>query len=255
MTTLTARQLKVEIGSVSIASELDLTLAPGQCWGLLGRNGAGKTTLLHTLAGLCSPHAGQVAVNDQPLDTLSRRETAKQLGVLFQDEADPFPATVLETALVGRHPYLGRWSWEDRDDRGCARSALRTVGIADLESRLISTLSGGERRRLALATLLTQDPEILLLDEPTNHLDLHHQIQILSHLRHLATERGKALMVILHDINLATRFCDHLLLLLGEGSTVAGPTQTVIDIQTLEQLYQHPLQQIDHEGGIIWLPR
>ncbi len=255
MTTLATTQLKVEIGSVLVTAQLQLTLSPGQCWGILGRNGAGKTTLLHTLAGLREPQAGTVAVDDRPLETMSRRDAARHLGVLFQEETTPFPATVLETALVGRHPYLGRWSWEDGDDMECARQALRTVGIADLEARLVSTLSGGERRRLALATLLTQDPEILLLDEPTNHLDLHHQIQILNHLRQLATERGKALMVILHDINLATRFCDHLLMLLGDGSTVAGPAREVIDIQTLEQLYQHPLQQIDHEGSNIWLPR
>ena len=113
MTTLATRQLDVEIGSVRVCSQLDLTVPPGQCWGLLGRNGAGKTTLIHTLAGLRPPLSGEVLLGDHPIRTLPRRTVAQQLGVLFQDEADPFPATVLETALIGRHPHLGRWAWED----------------------------------------------------------------------------------------------------------------------------------------------
>lgn len=157
--------------------------------------------------------------------------------------------------MIGRHPYLGRWAWEDDKDVGRAIQSLHLMGIDDLATRLVSTLSGGERRRLALATLLTQDPDILLLDEPTNHLDLHHQIQVLSHLKKLATESGKALLVILHDINLATRFCDHLLLLLGGGTTVAGPAAQTIDVTTLETLYQHPIAKLHHEGRDIWLPR
>lgn len=255
MATLTTHKLAVEIGSIAICADLDLTLAPGQCWGLLGRNGAGKTTLLHTLAGLRKPLAGEVMLDDRVLGELRRRTVARQLGVLFQEEADAFPATALETALIGRHPHLGRWAWENDKDIERAMQALRQMGIEDLAPRLVSTLSGGERRRLALATLLTQDPDILLLDEPTNHLDLHHQIQVLSHLRHLASASGKALLVILHDINLATRFCDHLLLLLGGEATVAGPTAQVIDSATLETLYQHPIAHVRHEGRDIWLPR
>lgn len=255
MTTLEARQLDVTIGSVRVCSRLDLRLAPGQCWGLLGRNGAGKTTLLHTLAGLRDPHGGEVLLDDHPLRTMARRSVAQRLGVLFQDEADPFPATVLETALIGRHPYLGRWAWEDDSDEQRARRALRQVGIDHLEARLVSTLSGGERRRLGLATLLTQDPQLLLLDEPTNHLDLHHQIRVLGHLRELAESAGKALLVILHDINLATRFCDHVLMLLGDGETVAGPASRVIDAATLETLYRHPIEKVTHRNRDFWLPR
>ena len=255
MAILTAQQLDVAIGTVQVCAQLDLKLQPGQCWGLLGRNGAGKTTLLHTLAGLREPQNGEVLLDDRSLRSLPRRTVAQKLGVLFQDEADPFPATVLETALIGRHPYLSRWAWEDSADIERARLALRQVGIDHLETRLVSTLSGGERRRLGLAMLLTQDPALLLLDEPTNHLDLRHQVQVLQHLRNLADRTGKTLLLILHDINLATRFCNHLLLLLGDGETVAGPASQVIDAATLEALFQHPVQKIAHPGGIVWLPR
>lgn len=255
MTTLKAQRLDISIGGVSVCSDLDLTLRAGQCWGLLGRNGAGKTTLLHTLAALRAPQSGQILLDESGLDSIPRRTIAQRLGVLFQEEPDPFPTTVLETALIGRHPYLGRWAWEDGDDIERARHALQTMGIEALESRLISTLSGGERRRVALATLLTQDPDILLLDEPTNHLDLHHQMQVLGHLQRLAGENRKTLLVILHDINLATRFCDHLLLLLGGGETIAGPTREVIDAATLEALYRHPVIRISHEERDIWVPR
>ncbi len=255
MATLSASGLSVTVGAVNVCHGLDLTLAPGSCWALLGRNGAGKTTLLHTLAGLRPAQGGEVRLDGEPLHLLPRRTVAQRLGVLLQEEADPFPATVLETALIGRHPHLGRWAWESADDVQRAQHALRQMGIGELETRLVSTLSGGERRRLALATLLTQDPAVLLLDEPTNHLDLHHQIQVLAHLRQLATESGKALLVILHDINLATRYCDHLLLLLGHGETVAGPSVEVIDAATLEALYQHPIERIRHHDRDLWLPR
>jgi len=247
--------LQVTIGDISVCRDLNFTVEPGRCWGLLGRNGAGKTTLLHTLAGLRPPQTGTVLLNQHPLDSLPRRAIAQRMGVLFQEESNPFPATVLETALIGRHPYLGRWAWEDQDDIERAHQALRQMAINDLAQRQVATLSGGERRRLALATLLTQDPDVLLLDEPTNHLDLHHQISVLKYLRQLASQNGKAILIILHDINLATRFCDHLLLLLGNGDTIAGPATEVLNAGTLEALYQHPVTRVHHDGRDIWVPR
>lgn len=252
---LEAKGLQVTIGDISVCRDLNFTVEPGRCWGLLGRNGAGKTTLLHTLAGLRPPQTGTVLLNQHPLDSLPRRAIAQRMGVLFQEESNPFPATVLETALIGRHPYLGRWTWEDHEDIERARHALRQMAINDLAERQVATLSGGERRRLALATLLTQDPDVLLLDEPTNHLDLHHQISVLKYLRQLASQNGKAILIILHDINLATRFCDHLLLLLGNGDTIAGPATEVLNAGTLEALYQHPVTRVHHDGRDIWVPR
>jgi len=253
-TLLSARQLRVEIGDIRVCDNLNLDLRAGQNWGLLGVNGVGKTTLLHTLAGLRLPASGQVMLIDRPIVNLSRRDVARQLGVLFQGEADDFPGTVLETALMGRHPFLGRWQWEGEKDRALARAALRDVGLDGLEQRQVSTLSGGEARRLALAALLTQNPRLLLLDEPTNHLDPHHQIHLLGLLGQRVTHADCGLLMILHDINLASRFCDHLVLLFGDGENLCGPVSEVLNTENLTRLYGHPVIAVEGAGRVVYLP-
>ena len=183
MANLQTQSLDVRIGEVQVCRKLDLRVREGESWCILGRNGTGKTTLLHTLAGLRAADAGGITLNDRSLAALPRRTVARQLGLLAQEHRDSFPASVMETALIGRHPFLGPLQWESRDDISTARLALQSVGLQDLEQRNVATLSGGERRRLGIATLLTQDPALMLLDEPTNHLDLHHQVQVLELLR------------------------------------------------------------------------
>jgi iron complex transport system ATP-binding protein len=179
---------------------------------------------------------------------------ARQLGLLAQEHRDSFPASVMETALIGRHPFLGPLQWESHQDRRIARLALQAVDLQDLEERNVATLSGGERRRLGIATLLTQDPQLLLLDEPTNHLDVHHQVHVLELLRRKARDAAKSIIMVMHDINLASRYCNRFLLLLGEGRTAQGRAQDVLTRELLEQLYAHPLQAIPGPHGTVWLP-
>ncbi|MDT8383882.1 MAG: ABC transporter ATP-binding protein [Gammaproteobacteria bacterium] len=251
---LQARALDVEIGGKSVCQGLDMDIQAGQHWGLLGVNGVGKTTLLHTLAGLRAPREGSLWLGGEALAALPRRRIAQQIGVLLQDDVDAFPGTVLETVLSGRHPWLGQWQWESEADRALALTALGDVGLAGLGTRQVNTLSGGERRRLALATLLVQDPQLFLLDEPTNHLDPHHQIGLLSLLAQRVSQQGRASLMILHDINLATRFCDHLLLLFGDGEHLSGPTREVLNTDTLSRLYGHPVISVQGPKGTIYLP-
>lgn len=254
MSLLATKALRADIGGKRIGGDLDLVIKPGQCWGVLGANGAGKTTLLHTLAGLRAPAAGTIELDHQPLSSWSRREIAQRLGILLQDSDDPFPATVLETALIGRHPHMGAWQLEGPDDREKALAALAEVGLSEFEQRGIDTLSGGERRRLALATLLTQDPVLYLLDEPTNHLDLHHQIELLGRLRERARSRDGALVMALHDVNLAARFCDHLLLIFANGETLHGPADELLKPGHLSCLYHHPIEEVTANGRRAFLP-
>lgn len=251
---LSTQQLTVDIGGKRVCSALELALQPGQRWGLLGINGVGKTTLLHTLAGLRPATSGEILWDGAPITSLPPRRRAQALGVLFQAEDDAFPGTVLETVLMGRHPWLGRWQWEGEDDRTRAHTALDQVGLSGFEGRPLDTLSGGERRRVELATLLTQAPQLYLLDEPSNHLDPHHQMALLGLLARRVTEHGKALLMTLHDINLATRFCDHLLLLFGDGEWRGGPVAEVLDSATLSRLYGHPMLAVDGPRGPVYLP-
>ncbi|MDH3695406.1 MAG: ABC transporter ATP-binding protein [Gammaproteobacteria bacterium] len=244
MTVLQARDLTVKIANVNICSDLNFTVKPGECWGVLGSNGAGKTTLLHALSGLYSPRSGEVYIDNQSIASLSARTIATNIGVLFQDNTDPFPTTVLESALIGRHPHLNTWQWESDVDIEIARMALHSVGLQGFDRRRVDTLSGGERRRLGIATVMVQNPDIYLLDEPNNHLDLHHQIELLSQLTALTKANEKAIIMVLHDINLASRFCDHLLLLFGDGETRHGAKHEVLDTELLERLYGHELVEL-----------
>jgi len=253
-TLLDTDALRVRIGDVDVTDDLSLHVKPGQCWCLLGRNGAGKTTLLKTLAGLRRPDGGRIGLLGRTLDDWSRRDIARHIGLLFQDHQDALPATVLETVLTGRHPHLRAWQWETAADIEAARAALTQVGMSAFADRRLDTLSGGERRRVGIATLLAQAPSLYLLDEPANHLDLHHQTELLQGLRRSITARGAALFMSLHDVNLAARLADHCLLLLGDGQTVAGPTGDVLTLPVLERLYEQKLEQLTSSQGPVWIP-
>jgi iron complex transport system ATP-binding protein len=221
---------------------------------VLGVNGVGKTSLVLALAGLKTAQAGSVHMQGKALSELSGRQLALMCGVMFQDSDDAFPASVLETALIGRHPHLRAWEWESAEDEAIARAALQAVGLADLTQRASNTLSGGERRRLALATLLAQDPPLMLLDEPVNHLDLHHQIDALELLTQQVTQHGKTAVMVLHDVNLAARYCDALLLLFGDGEVLQGPVREVLTLKNLTRLYGHPVRSVETPEGALYYP-
>lgn len=253
MSTLHTRDLIINVPSRSDGFSLNMSIEPGQVWGVLGPNGAGKTTLLHTLAGLLPARSGQVMLNDIPLVDLKRRAIARQLGLVFQERQDSFPATVLETALIGRHPWLSPWQSEQATDLQRAQQALATMDVDHLSERLLSTLSGGERQRVAIATLMTQDPNIWLLDEPTNHLDLHHQVKVMSLLRDQAT-LNKTVFMCLHDLNLAARWCSHILLLYTNGDACWGEAKTMLQPSALEQLYSQKLITVEVDGAPVFVP-
>lgn len=253
MSCLMTQDLIFDVPGRSGGTALNFAVEPGQVWGVLGPNGAGKTTLLHTLAGLNSPRSGQVLLTGQPLANLRRREIAQALGMVFQERLDGFPATVLETALIGRHPYLSLWQMESADDYARAEAALEKLDVAHLRDRLVSTLSGGERQRVAMATVLTQAPGIWLADEPTNHLDLHHQSAVMALMAQQAGE-GCAVMMCLHDVNLAARWCDHILLLYPSGDACWGPRDTMLVPSALERLYQQRLVTVEVNGAPVFVP-
>lgn len=245
---LACTHLAVEVARRVLVRDLDLVLVPGAVTSILGRNGAGKTLTLHTLAGLRAPASGTVTLGSEQLTNWPRRELARKLGLLTQTTEDPFPATVLDSVLIGRHPHIGFWRWESDADRAIASAALAAVALGDLAERDIGTLSGGERRRVALATLLAQDPDVFLLDEPINHLDPHHQIDVLQLLRDKA-RAGRTVVMSLHDAGLAARFSDYALLLFGDGGWLSGPAAEVLTAATMTRLYGVPVREIAWAGG------
>jgi iron complex transport system ATP-binding protein len=250
---LEADRLALRAGERWLCCEFSLKLAKGECLVLLGPNGAGKTTLLHTLAGLREPSVGSVRLGGLPYTEWSALDAAQFRGVLPQQQPDHFAASVLEAVLIGRHPHLGRWGWEGSDDQRIARAALADVGLTGFELRDILTLSGGERQRVAVAALLAQAPQLFLLDEPLNHLDLRYQIAVLTLFRRLA-DQGRGVVMVLHDINLAARFADHIILLDGQGGVIAGDRDTVLQAECLSHAFGHPLRRFEVEGRVTFLP-
>ena len=251
---LCVRDLEVNVGDVRVAAGLGFDLQAGQRLAVLGRNGTGKTTLLSTLAGLREAEAGSLLLGGESYEKLGLRGAACLRGLLPQGHLDAFQSTVLETALIGRHPHLDRWAWEGREDERLAREALAAVDLAGFGAREVHTLSGGERQRLAIAALLAQQPGLYLLDEPLAHLDLNHQIAVLDLLSRRAREDGVGIVMVLHDINLALRHADRALLLFGEGRTLEGPAEAVLTVETLSRLYGYPLREVPEGASRHFVP-
>lgn len=250
---LETRQLSIDIGRQRVCTQLDLRIGCGECWALLGRNGTGKTTLLHHLAGLRRDHLGSILLSGNKLSRLAPRTRAQHTGILLQHSSRGFGASVLDTVLTGRHPHLATLAWEGASDLTIARRCISALGLDELAGRSLETLSGGELRRVEIARLLAQQTRLSLLDEPTNHLDLAHQATCLHTLQDQCVTDERAMLMVVHDLNLAYRVCDHWLILNGDGSWRAGQREQLCDPQLLTNAFGHPISRIESNGGPIFL--
>jgi iron complex transport system ATP-binding protein len=180
---------------------------------------------------------------------MPRKLLARHIGMLQQHTVYVFDSSVLQTALTGRHPHLAYWEREGAVDLEKANEALLAVGLQGFQERSVTGLSGGEARRLAFAALMVQEPDIMLLDEPTNHLDLRHQVEIMEMI-HKRTRGGLySAFAALHDVNLAARYCSHVLMLFGEGNWCAGPAEDMLNESSLERLYHCPIERLEGING------
>jgi iron complex transport system ATP-binding protein len=250
---LACEALCVRVPGRSLVEGLSIHVRPGTVLAVLGRNGAGKSSTLHALAGLSPAASGEIRIDGRRLAEWPRRALARRLGLLTQAPEDPFPGTVLDAVLVGRHPHIDFWQWESTADRDIARQALADVDLAGLDARDIGTLSGGERRRLAVAAVLAQDPSIYLLDEPIQQLDPRHQIMVLEICRRLA-DTGRSVVMSLHDVGLSTRYADEALLLFGDGRWLHGPEDEVLRARNIEQLYGLAVRELTWDSGRTFVP-
>ncbi|MEX1995056.1 MAG: ABC transporter ATP-binding protein [Steroidobacteraceae bacterium] len=249
---LACRALEVAVAQRTLVRALDFEATGGEFVAVLGCNGVGKTLTLHTLAGLRAPTAGAVSLDGRNLARWSGRERARRLALLPQTTEDPFPSTVFDTALIGRHPHLPFWQWEGAEDLASARGALAAVGLEELAGRAVDSLSGGERRRLDVATLLAQDAAVCLLDEPINHLDPQHRNEVLALFRARA-DAGGLVIASLHDPTLAARFADRVLLLHGDGRWQYGDAATTLTADDLSELYGVPVEEMHSRGRRIFV--
>ena len=251
-TLFSCQGLQVGVAGRTLVDDLDFETNGGELIAVLGQNGSGKTLTMHTLAGLRNANAGAVSIYGTDATRMSRQDIARQLALLPQHVDDIFPATVLDTAMIGRHPHIGRFSWESEQDFEIAAGALSSVGLRALGSRDVLTLSGGERRRLAIAQVLTQQPQIYLLDEPTNHLDPQHQLDALQLFRDNAN-KGASVIASLHDVNLAVRYADRCLLLYGDGRWDLGNADDILDEARLSEVYDTPMEAVGWRSHTLYV--
>jgi iron complex transport system ATP-binding protein len=246
--------LTLRAGGRLLLGGLDWSAGAGQCWCVIGPNGAGKSTLLRTLAGLRAPDAGLVAIGGKPLPAWPLPALARERAYLAQARSDAFAYRVIETVLMARHPYHADRYWEGTDDHAAAEAALRQLDVLHLARRDVRTLSGGERQRVAIAALLAQDTPLLLLDEPANALDLAHQVAVMDLLARECRERGKTVVMVGHDLNLAWSGATHALLMMQDGRWQAGTVAEVMRPRLLSECLGHPIEAIDVEGRTIFIP-
>jgi iron complex transport system ATP-binding protein len=253
MSLLQVKNLSLQQGDRLLIDDLSLTIGEGEAWIVLGENGCGKSTLLSALAGWFKPLHGQILLNGQPLPVVAPAQRAKSVAWQTQHDECPFPLSVLEKTLTGRHPHLSRWQWESSADLALAREQLARLDLHGFDERDLASLSGGERRRVALATALTQQAPLLLLDEPLSQLDLRHQQQALQVLR---TERaaGRSIVMVSHDPNHAAQFATHALLLFGDGKWSAGVLAEVLNTDSLSKLYHHQVFEMQQNGKSWFVP-
>jgi len=251
---LEACNLSLGVGGRTLVRELSFQVRSGEVWCMLGRNGAGKTTLLHTAVGLRAPQGGALRLAGRPLGDWPVAEAARQRSFLPQSVHDSFSASVVDSVLLARHPYLSRWQWEGECERALALDALKAVDLAGFERRDVLTLSGGERQRVALAALLAQDAPLLLLDEPVSHLDLHHQVLVLQHLVALARVRAKGVLFTVHDLNLAARFASHALLFMPQGAVRSGLIDDVLTEDALLAAFGHRVMRVESARKTLFVP-
>lgn len=247
------KNLQLRVANRVLVDGLNWNVGPGECWCVIGRNGAGKSTLLRTLAGLREADGGQIvlqerAIADWPLEALARARA-----FLPQGRSDAFGYRVIETVLSARHPYHEDAYWESDDDYAAAHSALQAMDVDALAARDVRSLSGGERQRVAIAAVLAQDTPLLLLDEPANALDLAHQVSVMNLLASLCSEKGKSVITVSHDLNLAHGVATHALLLMGDGSWRVGPAAEVLTAPLLSACLGHPIEIVRHGKRVIYL--
>jgi iron complex transport system ATP-binding protein len=254
---LSAEGLTLAYGDRTIVTALDLVVPSGRITAIIGANGCGKSTLLRALSRLIAPRAGQVVLDGKTLHSRGSKEVARMLGLLPQGPVAPEGIAVADLVGRGRHPHqrpLARWSTRDYE---VVAEALEATGTSDLADRPMDELSGGQRQRVWIAMALAQETDILLLDEPTTFLDVAHQIEVLDLLTDLNRERGTTIVMVLHDMNLAARYADHLFAL-RDGRIVAdGAPRDILTRELIGEVFDLDAVVIDDpvSGAPIVLPR
>jgi len=236
-TAVDVRDLTCRYEKRTVIDRITFSVATGEFFIIIGPNGSGKSTLMNTLAGLLKPVGGEIRIKNRLLPDFSRRELARTIAIVRQQAGIDFPFTVADIVMMGRAPHQGILGLEKQQDTEAAREALSFTNLEHLAGRRINQLCGGECQRVFIARAICQHPEIMLLDEPTAALDLAHQTRTMDMLDRLKTEKGTTIIMISHDINLASLYADSLLLLKNGRIAESGTPERVLSYDILEAAY------------------
>jgi iron complex transport system ATP-binding protein len=229
-------------GRANVLEDVSLGVGRAEVLGILGPNGSGKSTLLNLMDGVLRPGTGSVKIDGDRIGRKTRIEIARKIAMVSQEQHFRFDFSVLQVALMGRYPHLGRLQFEGSRDIEVVRDALEATGSLELAERSIHALSGGERQRVLIARALAQEPEVILLDEPTSFLDLKFKREIFELIERLRAQKGLGVVVVSHDIDLVARYCTRVALLRGGRVYRSGLPQEVIDAPNLEAVFDCPVR-------------
>ena len=251
---LEVKNLVFAYDSKPVLKDISLSVEKEDFIGLIGPNGSGKSTLLKLIGGVMKLSDDSVSVNGHLISAINKKELARQITWISQEHPMVFPFTIQEIVLMGRHPYLPPLSLEGKEDYRIARNAMETTQTLQFSSRYFNEISGGEKQRVMLASAIAQEPEIMLLDEPTSALDLKYQIQILNILKGLNKEKNTTLILAMHDLNLAARYCKRLILL-NDGTIVSdGTPEEVLKREVIEEVYGVGVKLHTMDGEVLVHP-
>ncbi|MFD0555878.1 iron complex transport system ATP-binding protein [Stackebrandtia endophytica] len=234
---LSARSLSTGYGSRLVINELDLELPGGEFTVIVGPNACGKSTLLRTLARLLAPQAGSVLIDGSDIHSIGTKALARRMGILPQSPLVPEGVTVADLVARGRQPYQSWWQQWSKEDEAVVATAMRMADVTELADRPADSLSGGQRQRVWIAMALAQDTDLLLLDEPTTFLDLAHQVEVLDLLRRLNRDGGRTIVAVLHDLNEAARYADHLVAMRDGRIVAQGPPAEILTAALVAEVF------------------
>ena len=239
-----------------VLRDISINFQAGEFIGVIGPNGSGKSTLLKLIGGILPAPAGSVFFKNRELSRYKKKELAVAIAWIPQDKQMAFPFKVIDIVLMGRHPYLSPLSFEGEDDYRIAQEAMNQTQVLEFAERSFNEISGGEKQRVMIASAITQKPEVMLLDEPTSALDIKYQMEILNILKRLNEEENKSLMLAMHDLHLASKFCKRLVLLKQGRVFCEGSPAEVLKKEILEEVYEVKVKIFndDEDGSLLVVP-
>ncbi|SDC39963.1 iron complex transport system ATP-binding protein [Terribacillus halophilus] len=235
-----------------VTLQASLEIPEGKITGIIGPNGSGKSTLLHSISNLLKLSSGKVEIKGHDVQTLKRKELAKQVTLLKQSELMPMDFLVQDIVQFGRLPYQNNWQKESSEGNQLIDWAMEECRISHLADRQVDTLSGGERQRVLIAMALVQQTDILLLDEPTTYLDVAHQLDLLHLLQRLHKNHGISIVLVLHDLNQAMQYCDHLVVMRKGAIYQTGEPEHIVTSELLKDVFQIQAT-ISNESDKLWI--